>query len=196
MADSANRIVSNVWTAATGWEGWKAVGLPTAISPPGSPISGVSRRKDVLDVFWADELGRTMTAVCDTTSGWVVIGNVENGRTLPGGYVTAVSRAADVLDIFSVDVSGALRRAHWEPATLWQGWIPMSANGVPGAAVSPASRAAANIDVFYGSLAGGGPERLRIDSIAFDVPRGWLPAIVPNASTWALDPRARLRRLA
>jgi hypothetical protein len=196
MADTVNRIQSNLWTAATGWQGWNPIAFPGASALPGSPVIGVSRRNDLIDAFWADEAGRTMSAAFDPLRGWLVIGNIQNGRTTPGGYVTAVSRTTDFLDIFTVGIDNFVYRNAWDPTSPWPAWTGINgAVGAAGAAAWPASRAPANIDVFFGAPAGSDHTEFNTSTVAFDVPRKWLPPFVVNNSTWALDERqGRLNR--
>jgi hypothetical protein len=120
---------------------------------PGSPVHGVSRSADKLDVFVAGTDGRIFTAAWepDFTDWWHGWWWLNGGVTAPRGHITVVSRNVDKLDAFVVGTDGRVYTAAWEPGFTdwWHGWWPIGNIRVPpGSRVGAVSRSADKLDIF------------------------------------------------
>jgi hypothetical protein len=116
--------------------------VPLPLAP-----STVSRSQDLIDIFWADATGRTMSAAWNPAQQWVGPWQIQAGRTRAGGNVTACCRAPNFLDIFIVGTDGQAYTAAWSPGAPWGGWWPIRASRPRRDTVS-SPRSCDNLDVF------------------------------------------------
>ncbi len=134
-----------------GWHGWWT--LNDGRAAPGAPVTAVSRRPDLLDVFVTGTDGRAWTAAWDPTNpdgwhGWWPIGDAQFP---PGAPIHAVVRSPDHLDVFATGTDGLIRTAAWQPAFTdgWHGWWTLNdGRAAPGAPVTAVSRRPDLLDVF------------------------------------------------
>ena len=147
----------HVYTAAwepsftDGWHGWWKIGDLKAI--PGTPVTGVSRSKDKLDIFCVSTDGHVYTAAWEPsfTDGWHGWWKVGDLKAIPGTPVTGVSRSKDKLDIFCVSTDGHVYTAAWEPSFTdgWHGWWKVGdLKAIPGTPVTGVSRSKEKLDIF------------------------------------------------
>ena len=139
----------------------------TKVVPPTGAVSAVSRRPDILDVFWIDEGGAV-------GSQWWS-GEIKNGGwnehpafritapqvAPPGGGISAVARYPDHLDVFWADNGGAIGTTWWDPSLAngeWSRHSPFRISGLnvlpPGGGVAAVSRFPDHLDVFWIDNAG------------------------------------------
>jgi len=152
-----------IWTAAwepdftDWWHGWWQ--LNGGRGAPGSPIHGVSRSTDKLDVFVTGTDARIYTAAWepDFTDWWHGWWSLNAGVTALRGHITVVSRNTDKLDAFVVGTDGRVYTAAWEPGFTdwWHGWWPIGDIRVPpGSMVGAVSRSPDKLDIFVTDING------------------------------------------
>jgi hypothetical protein len=141
---------------ATGWSAWDSVG---GFFAPGCPITALSRRPAVIDLFVVGLDGRVYTSWWEDED-WSGFNNDWwlldwGGQTfLSQTKVAAVARSPDNLDIFVVGTDFKIYTAWWSEGHGWTGWRNISGNQAFGPApplVAAVSRHEGQLDVFVAS---------------------------------------------
>ena len=154
------RVYTAAWEPShggNGWRGWWPVA--NLKTQPGSPVSGVSRSANKLDIFYAGADGKVWTAAWEPSDG----GNGFRGpwkvgdlTVPPAAPISVVSRSQDKLDVFATGIDGKVYTAAWEPSdggAGFRGWWHVAGGlAVPGAPVGVVSRSANKLDVFVTGL--------------------------------------------
>jgi hypothetical protein len=129
---------------------------------PGSAVTAVSRRENLLDIFIVASDERVYAAAwpdldsAGPSSRWVGWWALPNIKGTPGSPVHAAARSDDKLDVFVTDKHGEIHTAAWDPASGWRGWrirdrlaqgtfVPEVAAGSP---VTVARRDTDHLDIF------------------------------------------------
>ncbi|MDP9333478.1 MAG: N-acetylmuramoyl-L-alanine amidase [Actinomycetota bacterium] len=122
IGDDAN-LYAVSWSPSTGWVNPTAIGGPVA--PAANKVAGVavvSRRPDVIDVFWIGQDKRLHTTWWTDATGWNP-GSLQIGDPAIdlSGVATpaAVARQETILDVFVADENGNVLTVWWTQAGGW-----------------------------------------------------------------------------
>jgi hypothetical protein len=136
-------VYTAAWEPSFGgpWRGWW--GRPDAQGrgrlldvqcKPSTPVHGVSRSPDKLDVFVTDPSGEMYTAAWEPGlpwRGWKLRDRCALGSYVPlvaaASPIAVASRRRDYLDIFAVGTDSRIWTAAWQPEFNgpWRGWRPI-----------------------------------------------------------------------
>jgi hypothetical protein len=126
-------VYTTWWTGQGGWAGhWFRLPDPNFgdqfTIPPGSPVSAICRKPDVIDLFVSGRDGAVYTTWWTGQGGWAGhwyrLGDPNFGDqfTVPAGLrVTAQARQQDIIDLFVVGKDSAVYTTWWTGQGGWAG---------------------------------------------------------------------------
>lgn len=148
------KIKTAFYRDGAGW-GYADLPLPVNAHTKG-PISAVSRKDGLVEIFWATHLGAIHHAWWYPETGWQFGLLVpQAGSIKPGTPIAAISRSGNHMEIFWIAPSGAVRHAWWYEGGNWgSGEIapPGSASRTGG--ITACSRSPNTMEVFWISADG------------------------------------------
>ena len=154
---------------------WNRIGPLAALAArPRTPIGVIARYPEHLDVFAADDNGRTMSNWWNPSSGWAgwfhVMGGVASA-TSPGGAgspITAIHRYSGHIDVFTVGTDNRVYSSWWNASGGWAPWFAIGTLRCrPGSTVTALARYSDHIDLFTTAADG------KVMSTWWDSRSGW-----------------------
>ncbi|MDF1486840.1 hypothetical protein [Tessaracoccus caeni] len=146
------------WTQAGGWEGTGvSFGMVGKGFAPGTPMAGVCRTSDHMDLFATGADGRVYTATWGGGKGWssheadFALRPISQAF-VPNSPVTTVSRGPQNLDLFIVGPDGRVYTSWWSEGKDWAGinasWPSLGGKFAPGTPITAISRDLGSVDLF------------------------------------------------
>jgi hypothetical protein len=140
---------------ATGWSSWESAG---GIFTTGTPVTSVSRKPSVVDLFMVGDDGKVYTSWwfdndwSGFNSDWRLLDWGGNEKFLVGSKIAAVARSPDNLDIFVVGQDFKIYTAWWFEGSDWTGFRNISGNATfPTPYIAAISRMEGQLDVVVAS---------------------------------------------